>query len=571
MFSSFPIAAAIRRVRAKGYDRADLRADVLAGLVVGVVALPLSMALAIAVGAPPQHGLYTAIFAGSVTALLGGSKFQVTGPTAAFVVILAPIVAEHGLSGLLTAGFMAGILLVLLGVAKMGTLIRFVPYPVTTGFTTGIAVVIATLQIRDLLGLETGPMPEHFHEKVLTLWNARASADWREAVVALATLVLLLALPKLLPKIPAPLLAIGTVSLATAAAQALWPTLDIATIGNRFHYEADGAEIAGIPSMLPSPSPPWSGLTVDFEELRALLPSAFAIAMLGAIESLLSSVIADGMTSTRHDPNAELVGQGLGNIIAPFFGGIAATGALARTATAIHAGSRSPIAAITHSAVVLVAMLFLAPLVAYIPMASLAALLLLVAWNMSELPHFVSIARVAPRSDVLVLVTCFLLTVVFDMVWAVSVGFVLAAVLFMRRMADLTESGFALDGTDDDHPLPSLPPGVAIYAVNGPLFFGAAQQAMESLHAAHSDAFRTLILDLGRVTVIDATGFAALESTLHSLRKRNKKVILAGPLPRPTPLWERARAQGLLDGIVVATSREAALARVSEPPPPPAP
>ncbi len=568
--SSIPIASALRRAWNKGYGRADLRADVLAGLVVGVVALPLSMALAIAVGAPPQHGLYTAIFAGAVTALLGGSKFQVTGPTAAFVVILAPIVTQHGLSGLLTAGLLAGILLVILGVARMGSLIRFVPYPVTTGFTAGIAVVIATLQIKDLLGLEVATMPEHFHEKLLVLWEARGTADWREALVAAVTLALLFVFPKVVPKVPAPLLAIGTVSLAIAGASALWPELEIATIGNRFHYTADGVEVAGIPSMLPHPALPWAGLTLDFDQIRALLPSAFAIALLGAIESLLSSVIADGMTSTRHDPNAELVGQGIGNIVAPFFGGIAATGALARTATAIHAGSRSPLAAVTHSAVVLVAMLFLAPLVAYIPMASLAALLLLVAWNMSELPHFVSIARIAPKSDVSVLVTCFLLTVVFDMVWAVSVGFVLAAVLFMRRMADLTESGFALDGTDEDHPMPTLPRGVAIYAVNGPLFFGAAHQAMESLHAAHGDAFHTLILDLGRVTVIDATGFAALENTLHNLRKRNKKVILAGPLPRPTLIWERARAQGLMAGIVVAASREAALSRVSEPPPPPA-
>ncbi|MDO9280492.1 MAG: C4-dicarboxylic acid transporter DauA, partial [Pseudomonadota bacterium] len=483
---SLPIGAAVRRTLRKGYGVADLRADVFAGLVVGVVALPLSMALAIAVGAPPQHGLYTAIFAGSVTALLGGSKFQVTGPTAAFVVILAPIVSRHGLAGLLTAGFLAGILLVVLGVARLGSLIRFVPYPVTTGFTTGIAVVIATLQIKDVFGLKIAAMPEPYHEKVLALWGARGTADVRELVVAAVTLALLLLLPRVVEKIPAPLLAIGAVAAGAAAAHTVWPDFEVATIGSRFHSTVDGVEVAGIPSMLPRPALPWSGLSLDFAQFRDLLPAAFAIALLGAIESLLSSVIADGMTGTRHDPNAELVGQGIGNLVAPFFGGIAATGALARTATAIRAGSRSPFAAVTHALVVLAAMLFLAPLVAYIPMASLAALLLLVAWNMSEIHHFVGVVRIAPRGDVFVLVTCFLLTVVFDMVWAVSVGFLLAAVLFMRRMAEITESGFALDSTEEEeHALPKLPPGVAIYEVNGPLFFGAAQQAMETLHASH--------------------------------------------------------------------------------------
>ncbi|MDP2310735.1 MAG: C4-dicarboxylic acid transporter DauA [Pseudomonadota bacterium] len=560
---SVPIGAAVRRVFRKGYGLADLRADVFAGLVVGVVALPLSMALAIAVGAPPQHGLYTAIFAGSVTALLGGSKFQVTGPTAAFVVILAPIVSRHGLSGLLTAGFLAGILLVVLGVARLGSLIRFVPYPVTTGFTTGIAVVIATLQIKDVLGLKLAAMPEPYHEKVWALWQARGTLDPRELVVAAATLLLLLLLPKVIQKVPAPLLAIGAVAAGVAAAHALWPGFEVATIGSRFQSTVDGVEVAGIPPVLPRPALPWSGLHLDFEHFRALLPAAFAIAVLGAIESLLSSVVADGMTGTRHDPNSELVGQGIGNIVAPFFGGIAATGALARTATAIRAGARSPFAAVTHALVVLAAMLFLAPLVAYIPMASLAALLLLVAWNMSEIRHFIGVVRIAPKGDVFVLLTCFLLTVVFDMVWAVSVGFLLAAVLFMRRMAELTESGFAIDATEEDHALPKLPPGVAIYEVNGPLFFGAAHQAMEALHASHGDTFHTLILDLARVPVIDATGFAALGNTIRALHARGKRVVLAGPLPQPARIWERAAKQGRTAGIIVAVNREAALAQAS--------
>ena len=561
---SIPIATAMRRALARGYGAADLRADVLAGAVVGIVALPLSMALAIAVGAPPQHGLYTAIFAGTVTALLGGCKFQITGPTAAFVVILAPIVTQHGLAGLLTAGFMAGVLLLIMGIARMGSLIKFVPYPVTTGFTTGIATVIATLQIKDVLGLTVGPMPEHYHEKVEALWAARGSADWRELAVAAFTLALLLLVPRVVKRIPAPLLAISAAAGAAALAHALDPSFSVATIGSRFHTMVNGVEVAGIPSVLPHPALPWSGLHMDFHQIRALLPAAFAIALLGAIESLLSAVIADGMTGTRHDPNAELVGQGIGNIVAPLFGGIAATGALARTATAIRAGARSPVAAVTHALVVLAAMLFLAPLVAYVPMASLAALLLLVAWNMSEIKHFLEVLRIGPKSDVSVLLICFLLTVIFDMVWAVSVGFVLAAVLFMRRMAEITESRFAVEGDLEERDLPALPAGVTIYEVNGPLFFGAAQQAMESLHAAHGDAFHMLILHLGRVPVIDTTGLVALESTLHSLRRRGKVVLLAGPLPRPDRIWERARAEGKLDGVEVCGDLESAVARAHE-------
>lgn len=560
---SIPIATALRRAWSKGYGLPELRADVLAGLVVGVVALPLSMALAIAVGVPPQHGLYTAIFAGTATALLGGSKFQITGPTAAFVVILAPIVTQHGLSGLLTAGFFAGLILLFLGAAGLGNLVRFIPHPVTTGFTTGIATVIATLQIKDVFGLKITSMPDHYNEKVMALWAARGTADWREALVAGVTLGLLLLVPRVVKRVPAPLIAIGAVSIVVAIAHRVAPGFEVATIGTRFHTTIAGIEVAGIPPVLPSPSLPWTGLHLDLDEIRALLPAAFAIALLGAIESLLSAVIADGLTGTRHNPNGELIGQGIGNLIAPLFGGIAATGALARTATAIRAGSRSPVAAVVHSSVVLAAMVFAAPLVAYIPMASLAALLLLVAWNMSELRHFVGIIRIAPKSDVSVLLICFLLTVIFDMVVAVGVGFVLAAILFMRRMAEITESGFLLEDGNEDEVLPKLPKGVALYEVNGPLFFGAAQQAMESLHRTDNDSFTTLILDLGRVSVIDATGFAALESTLHALHKRGKKVIIAGPLPRPAVIWERARQQGQMDGVTIATDRDAAIAEVT--------
>jgi SulP family sulfate permease len=533
-----PIAFALRRVIAKGYKWSDFRADVLAGIVVGIVALPLSMALAIAVGAPPQQGLYTAIFAGFSVSLLGGCKFQVTGPTAAFVVILAPILTKYGLSGLLTAGFMAGLLLVAMGWFGLGALIKFIPYPVTTGFTTGIATVIATLQIKDLLGLKVPVMPEHYLERLGALWLARSSASWQEVTAAAATMGLLLGIPRLTKRVPAPLIAIGLVSVVATLLHRFVPSFAIATIGSRFHTTFHGVEVAGIPPIVPSPAFPWAGsLSLGF--IRELFPSAFAIAMLGAIESLLSAVIADGMTGTKHDPNSELVGLGIGNLIAPVFGGIAATGALARTATSIRAGARSPVACATHSVVVLLAILVLAPLVAYVPMASLAALLVLVAWNMSEVRNFARLLKVAPRSDIFVLLTCFFLTVFFDMVVAVSVGFVLAAVLFMRRMAEITEAKLAIDNTHEHRPV-ELPQGVSLYEVNGPLFFGAAQRAMDALRSTHMDAFQALILHLGNVPVIDATGFAALENVVETLARRGKTVILAGPLPKPRNIFEKA-------------------------------
>lgn len=552
-----PVAYALRRALAKGYGASELRADVLAGIVVGIVALPLSMALAIGVGVPPQHGLYTAIFAGASVALLGGCKFQVTGPTAAFIVILAPIVSEHGLSGLLTAGFMAGLMLLGMGAARLGSLIKFIPYPVTTGFTTGIATVIATLQIKDVLGLAVPRMPEHYVDKVAALWQARGSARGPELAVAGATLALLLIVPRITKRIPAPLIAISAVTVVATALHAAAPSLSVVTIGSRFHTVVGGVEVAGIPSVLPSPAFPW-GSGLSWAMVRELLPAAFAIAMLGAIESLLSAVIADGMTGTRHDPNSELFALGVGNLLAPVFGGIAATGALARTATNIRAGARSPLASVTHALVVLLAMVVLAPLVAYVPMASLAALLLLVAWNMSEIRHFARVLKIAPKSDVIVLMTCFLLTVFFDMVVAVSAGVVLAAMLFMRRMAEITGTRLTLDNTAESGAV-ALPPGVGYYEVNGALFFGAAQNAMEALHASDGDTFSVLVLDLGRVPVIDATGFVALESAIEALVRRKKRVILAGPLPSPRSIFEKANLRGKHASLHVAEDLAAAL------------
>jgi SulP family sulfate permease len=531
---------------------------VSSGLLVGVVALPLSMALAIAVGVPPQHGLYTAIVGGAVVALLGGCKFQVTGPTAAFVVILAPITNKFGVSGLLTAGMLAGVMLAAMGLARLGNLIRFIPYPVTTGFTTGIAVVIATLQLKDALGLVPGPLPDHFVERVGALWRARGTADWREVAVAAATLALLIGLPRVAKRLPAPLLSLSFVAAAAALAHRFVPGFRVATIGSRFHSTVAGVEVSGIPRVLPSFGLPWGSAGLSFADVRELLSGATAIAMLGAIESLLSATIADGMTNTKHDSNAELLALGIGNLVAPFFGGIPATGALARTATNIRAGARSPIAATVHAVVVLLAILVFSPLLAYIPMASLAALLLLVAWNMSEAHNFAGIVKVAPKSDVAVLLICLFLTIVFDMVVAVSVGVVLAAVLFMRRMAELTESRLLVDSSTEDDDAHAPPPGVVLYEINGPLFFGAAQRAMNALHASRTDLFAVLVLHLGRVPVIDATGLAALENAISHVLRQKKKVVIAGPLPMPQSVFDKAHLEQKYPGLVIVDSLESA-------------
>jgi SulP family sulfate permease len=539
------ISTALREAL-RGYGAREARADVLAGVVVGIVALPLSMALAIASGVSPQHGLYTAIVAGLLIPLLGGSSVQVSGPTAAFVVILAPIAARFGLAGLLLATVMAGVLLVLMGLGRAGSFIEFVPYPVTTGFTAGIAVVIATLQVKDLLGLTLARTPDHFLERVRVLWHALPSARLADLLIGLCTLAVLLLWPRPLGRrVPAPLVALVAGTAVAIVIARLEPGLTVDTVASRFSHVVDGVTRPGIPRQPPLPVLPWRlpgpdgrPLELSFDLVRALAPSAFAIAMLGAIESLLSAVVADGMTGRKHDPDAELTAQGIGNIVAPFFGGIAATGAIARTATNVRSGARSPLAAAVHAVVVLAAVLLLAPVLGRLPMAALAALLLLVAWNMSESKHVVHLLRSAPRSDVAVLVTCFSLTVLFDMVVSVTVGVVLAALLFMRRMAEV--SGVRLVG--DQHPQLSepLPRGVVLYEVAGPLFFGAAQKALSVLRMVEGRPVRVVVLDLENVPAIDATGLVALQSLVARLNEAGVKVVLVGVEGQPLRALARA-------------------------------
>jgi len=561
-------AAALRRMLRDGYAVADLRADVLAGIVVGIIALPLSMALAIASGVPPQHGLYTAIVAGATIALLGGSRFQVSGPTAAFVVVLSPIAAEHGVGGLLLASLLAGLILVGLGAARLGSLIQFVPHPVTTGFTAGIAVVIATLQLKDFLGLDTGPMPAHYLERVVTLARALPTTHLPDVAIGGGTLVILLLWPRLLPRLakslPGPLVALALATVFAEIMRALAPDLAVATIASRFSYESGGVTVPGIPNLPPMFALPWTlpggdgrPLELSLALVRELAPAGFAIAMLGAIESLLSSVIADGMTGTRHDPDSELIAQGAGNLLAPFFGGFAATGAIARTATNIRAGARSPMAAVFHAAFVLAAMVVLAPVLGRLPMTALAAMLLVVAWNMSELKHFTHVVRVAPRSDVVVLLVCFGLTVIFDMVIAVTVGILLAALLFMRRMADISD--VRLVGPEHDPILPPLPQGVLVYDLSGPLFFGAAQKAMSALDAVQGHV-ATVLLDVRDVPIMDSTGLVNLESAIERLRRSGVRVILGGVQPQVAELLTRAGIESDEDRVVVCERFDDAVA-----------
>jgi len=560
----FPLlpASALRASLRQGYTRGDLRSDLLAGIVVGIVALPLSMALAVASGVAPQYGLYTAIIAGAVIAALGGSMVQVSGPTAAFVVLLAPISARFGVGGLVVATLMAGAILMLMGIIRLGGLIQFVPYPVTTGFTTGIAVVIATLQLKDFLGLSVAHMPEHYLERAATLVRALPTVQWDDLAVGAFTLALLLVWPRLTRKVPAPLVALAIAGLAAFLLTQWVPGFEVATIRSRFSYTDGGQIFQGIPQLPPLPVLPWNlpgpdgrPLGLSLALLRDLAPPAFAIAMLGAIESLLSAVVADGMTGGSHDPDAELMAQGTGNLIAPFFGGIAATGALARTATNVRSGAKSPFAAIFHAAFVLVAVLALAPVLGYLPMASLAALLLIVAWNMSEIKHFVHAMRVAPKSDVLVLLTCFTLTVVFDMVVSVTVGVMLAALLFMRRMAEV--SGVRLV---DQHPLlAGLPKSVLVYEVAGPLFFGAAQKAMSALHRVPS-GIKVVLLDLSSVPAMDATGLVSLETAVERLESLGVFVVLAGVQSQPLRVLAKSGLARRSDRIAVFQKMERAVA-----------
>jgi SulP family sulfate permease len=540
---------ALYRTMRAGYGRNHFLADLGAGLTVGIVALPLSMALAIASGVPPQHGIYTAIVAGIVVAVLGGAPLSVTGPTAAFVVLLFPIAARFGLGGLLVATVMAGFFQLIMGAAKLGRLISFIPHPVTTGFTAGIALTIAVLQIKDFFGMTLAHSPDHMIEKLAALSEALHTVHWQDAAIGAFTLLVLVVCPRIERRVPAPLVAVTLAAALAYGLHRVWPSFDVATIGTRFEYTLDGIVGRGVPPRLPHFEWPWNApgpdgkpLGLSYALVTALAPSALAIAALGAIESLLCAVVANGMKGLPYDPDAELMAHGVGNMVVPFFGGFAATAAIARTAAGIRAGAHSPISSLVHALFLLAALPLLTPLLAYLPMAALAALLLLVAWNMSDLKHFAHIVAVAPRSDTLVLVSCFGLTFFFDMVVAVGAGVVLASLLFMRRMAEIAD-GHVIDA-QAAFPEIEPPAGVHIYNIAGPLFFGAAEKALSSsthLHV-HGEA-RTVIVNMAAVPAMDVTGLVALETVFDRLRRRHVRIILASVARQPRAVIERSLAR----------------------------
>jgi len=525
------VAAALRESLAQGYGWAKLRTDLLAGATVGLVALPLAMALAIASGVPPIHGLATCVVAGGLTALLGGSRFNVTGPTAAFVAVLVPIVAAHGIGGLVLATMLAGILLVILGCARLGRLIEFIPYPVTAGFTAGIGTVIALLQIEDLLGLQGVGRAAHLPERFVSIVQHLPTWQPHDALLGVVTVAGILLWGRWaggpLRRIPAPLAILGGVSALAFFLPAVWPGFEVQTIAGRYGELPRGFPAFHLPWNLPGAD--GQPLVLGFALLRDLAGPAFAIALLAAIESLLCAVVSDGMAGTRHNPNSELVGLGIGNLGAALFGGIAATGAIARTATNVRSNAASPLASACHAGFVLAGLLLMAPWLGHLPLAALAGLLLIVAWNMADLPHVLHVLRSAGRGDRLVLLTCWILTAALDMTIAVGVGIVLASVLFIRRMVDMTGVDL-VDEAAPDAGAAERRPGHARYRIAGPLFFGAAQKAMSTLRRLPRDT-RFLVLDLAAVPSMDFTGFVALETAVANLEKMGVQVTIAGARP----------------------------------------
>jgi sulfate permease, SulP family len=542
---------ALLQAKADGlWSRGQIRNNVLAGIVVGIVALPLAMAFAIASGARPEQGLYTAIIAALLTSLFGGTRVQISGPTGAFVAVLSIITAQHGIAGLQIATLMAGGILLLLGFARLGVVIKYIPNPVIAGFTAGIGVIIFVGQWKDFLGLEPAASGLHFHQKLLALIEALPSFNLATAGLALLALGILTLGARYLRRIPAPLVALVVVTVL----QALFQFKGVATIGSAF---------GGIPRTLPTFSLP----SLDLARVLSLVGPAFTIALLGAIESLLSAVVADGMAGTRHDSNQELIGQGIANIVAPLFGGFAATGAIARTATNIRNGATGPLAGIVHSAFLILVILLFAPLASAIPLCCLSAVLFVVAWNMSELRHVARLIRGAPKVDVGILLLTFFLTVFVDLVVAVDVGVILAALFFMRRMAESVNierqtNGLPDSAADASESAPAAG-GIDIYSIEGPFFFGAAEKLERRLQHVRRSA-NTLILRMGNVPFVDATGIFALEEIITDFKQHGTAVLLVEVRPNVRYKLERGGVIAHVGTENVIDTLEHALLRAKE-------
>jgi SulP family sulfate permease len=541
----------------EGYTRKLFAHDLGAGFVVGILALPLALAFAIASGVKPEQGLFTAIVGGFLISALSGSRVQIGGPTGAFVVIVYGVVAKYGYDGLAAATVIAGVLLIAMGFARLGTVIKFIPYPVTVGFTSGIALIIFSSQLRDFFGLTMSDVPAEFVHK----WGAYAAAastvNLAAVGVAVATILIVLHWPRVTARVPSPIVAI----LATTAAVHLL-NLPVETIGARF---------GDVPSRLPMPRLP----RVDFDTIQSVFPAAISIALLAGIESLLSAVVADGMTGRRHRSNTELIAQGVANIASPIFGGIPCTGAIARTATNVKSGGRTPIAGIIHATVLLAIVMLFGKWATLVPMATLAGFLVVIAYRMSEWRLVAKIFH-STKSDTLVMVITFLLTVLVDLTVAIQVGVVLASFLFMRRMAEVTQTSYVRDIASEDEDEDAgtgerrIPDGVAVFEIYGPFFFGAADKFKSTLNRVDKKP-RVLILRMRHVLTIDATGLHALEDVFEKAKRDGTTLILSGVHVRVLAVIRQSGLAGRIGADNVRANFDDAMARAQEIMGPPAP
>ena len=536
------------------YSKEKFAGDLMAGIIVGIVALPLAIAFGIASGVSPEKGLITAIIGGFIVSLLGGSSVQIGGPTGAFIVIVYGIIQNFGIEGLTIATLLAGVFLLLMGLMRLGTVIRFIPYPIIVGFTSGIALTIFTTQIKDLLGLTVEHMPGDFLTKWVVYAESITTISWPAAAVGVASIAIIVLTPRVSKRVPGSLAAIVVMTIVAYILREHFGLTGLETIGDRFEINAS----------LPTPT----RIAINPETINLLLPSAFTIAMLGAIESLLSATVADGVTGDRHDSNTELIAQGAANIIVPLFGGIPVTGAIARTMTNINNGGRTPVAGLVHAVVLLLILLFLGPLTRHIPMACLAGVLVVVAYNMSEWRTFRSLLK-NPRSDVAVLLSTFLLTVVFDLTIAIEIGLLLAMVLFMRRIAETTRVSVTTDHIDlsdegeirheDEHL--DVPRGVEVYEIDGPFFFGIANKFDECMKLVPGGKPTIRIIRMRKVPFMDSTGLHNLESLCRLSHREGITVVLSGVNDNVRAMLVRSGMDARLGADNICSNIQEALAR----------
>ena len=540
----------------KHYDKNTLSADIMAGIIVGIVALPLAIAFGIASGVSPEKGIITAIVAGLLVSVFGGSKVQIGGPTGAFIIIIYGIIEQYGMSGLTIATFMAGAFLVLFGLLRLGTIIQYIPYPIVVGFTSGIAITIFSTQVKDFFGMQIEKVPSDFVEKWICYANNVSTIDLWSLFIGMLSLVTIIVLPRISKKIPGSLIAIILTTVVALVLRNYLGITSIETIGDRFSISSDmpGADV-----------PELSWLT-----MKGLVQPALTIALLGAIESLLSATVADGVIGDRHNSNNELIGQGIANLVTPIFGGIPATGAIARTMTNINNGGRTPVAGIIHAVVLLLIFLFLMPLAKYIPMACLAGILVMVSYNMCGIPSFLGILR-NPKSDITVLLVTFFLTIIFDLTIAIEVGIVIACLLFMRRMAETSdvqqvrdidvEEESDLQSQHDEHLI--VPQDIEVYEINGPFFFGAGNKA-EELMTRFREKPSVRIIRMRKVPFIDSTGVHNLSNICIASKQQGIDVVLSGVNPKVHAVLDKAKLYDIIGEDHICPHIDIALKKAKE-------